>query len=85
MITARSAKKHAKGILRHIEQASGYTATRRLRKILMKNLVVTIRANSEVQQSYIDSLVRIFGHARAERERRERTEAHPEHTVLSAS
>ncbi len=84
-MTGRKARKHAKSIIRYIEEKSGYTASKDLKRIIMKNFVVTIQAHGEVHQQHIESLVRVFGYAKAEHEKRERTEPCQEYPVLSAS
>jgi hypothetical protein len=85
MLSKGKARRHAKQILHHIEKESGYSASKDLRAIVIRNFTVTIRAHGEVSQSYINSLVRVFRYAREERQKYERTATRQELSVLSAS
>lgn len=68
-MTERRAKKRARELYNYIEDTSGYRdSSRSLRKMLTRKFVIIIRANGEVQQEYIDAMVRIFSHAKQERE-----------------
>lgn len=66
----RSALKKAADIYAYIEKESGYAgASRNIRRIVMRKIAVTIMANGEVQQGFIESLVRVFACARREKRR----------------
>jgi hypothetical protein len=53
----RSALKKAKDVFAYIEKESGYTASDPiLRRVVTRRIALTIRANEEVGQRYIESL-----------------------------
>lgn len=71
-MTKRQALKRAEDIFSYIERKSGYTgATRDMKHIILKELMLVIRINGEVCQGYIESLVRIFTHIKEKRNLRD--------------
>lgn len=71
----RKARKHANDILDYIVEESGYQADKFIMNNARERLIITIMANREVSQGFIDSLVRIFKRIK------ENKESHAENTA----
>lgn len=67
----RSALKKAEDVYAYIEKESGYrNEDLTIKRIVTERIALTIRANGEVQQGYIDSMVRMFRVLKRNREER---------------
>jgi len=57
----KSALKKAEDVYAYIEKESGYqNEDRTIKRIVTERFALTIRINGEVQQGFIDSMVRMF-------------------------